>query len=320
MKKNFISQWKNFIIELKIPTLLGLGVILIGIIGGVILTLREQIFISQASPDVTAQNITLSNISDTEATLSWQTSAPAISFVTFGQTNPNEQTVLNDKDSSQVATKPTAHLIHYASIKNLTSKTTYQYKIITGKITSNVAKFTTAIPIEQQVEFRPIIGSVLDKGKPLEEGVVYLSIANASLQSAQVKAGNFLIPLSQIRTTDLSESFPLNEDTIGKLTVISEKGNVNALIKLRNSSSPLPPLKLGQDIDLTIESTPAPASPAAQEITIFDLNGDNRINAADNAIILQNFGKNPKNKKADLNSDGIVDQKDLDLMAKQINQ
>lgn len=320
MKKNFISEWKNFIIELKIPTLLGLGVILIGIIGGVILTLREQVFVSKASPDVTAQNITLSNISDTEVTVSWQTSAPTISFVTYGQTNPSEQTVLNDQDSSQAAGKPIAHLIHFATIKNLLPKTTYQYKIMTGKIASNVAKFTTATPISQQIGFRPIIGSVLDGNKPLEEGVVYLSIANASLQSAQVKTGNFLIPLSQIRNSDLSDNFPLSEDTIGKLTVISEKGNVNALIKLRNSSSPLPPLKLGQDIDLTIESTPAPASPSAQEIIIYDLNGDNKINATDNAIILQNFGKNPKNKKADLNSDGVVDQKDLDLMAKQINQ
>lgn len=320
MKENLISKGKDLLIKFKIPTLLGLSIIIIGIITGVFLTLKEQIFISRASPDITAKNITLSNISDTEVTISWQTSAPTISFVTFGQTNPNEQTVINDKDSSEPENKPKIHLIHYVTIKNLLPKTTYQYKVITGKIASNVGKFTTATPINQQVGFRPIIGSVLWENKPLEESIVYLSITNATLQSAQVKAGNFLIPLSQIRKTDLSDSYSLSEDTVGKLTVISEQGNTNALFNLKTSSNPLPPLKLNQDIDLTIESTPVPASSTAQELVIYDLNGDHKINAADNAIILQNFGKKGKRIKGDLNSDGVVDQKDLDLMTKQINQ
>ena len=320
MKKDLISEGKNLLIKLKIPTLLGLSIILIGIIAGVFLTLREQIFISKASPDITAKNITLSNVSDAEVTISWQTSAPTISFVTFGQTNPSEQTVLNDKDSSEPENKPKTHLIHYVTIKNLLPKTTYQYKVITGKIASNVDEFTTATPINKQVGFRPVIGSVFEGNKPLEEGIVYLSIANATLQSAQVKAGNFLIPLSQIRKTDLSDSYSLNEETIGKLTIISDKGNANALFSLKTSSNPLPPIKLGSDIDLTIKATPIPASPSAQELIVYDLNGDNKINAADNALILQNFGKKGKAIKGDLNSDGVVDKKDLDLIAKQINQ
>lgn len=320
MKRNLIFEGKNLLIKLKIPTLLGLSIIVIGIIAGVFLTLREQIFISKASPDITAKNITLSNISDTEVAISWQTSAPTISFVTFGQTNPSEQIVLNDKDSSEPENKPKTHLIHYVTIKNLLPKTTYQYKVITGKIVSNADKFTTATPTNQQVGFRPVIGSVFEGNTPLEEGIAYLSIANATLQSAQVKAGNFLIPLSQIRKTDLSDNYALSEETIGKLTVISDKGNTSALFSLKTSSNPLPPIKLGSDIDLTIKATPIPASPSAQELIVYDLNGDNKINAADNALILQNFGKKGKGVKGDLNSDGIVDKKDLDLIAKQINQ
>lgn len=320
MKKKIISEWKNLLAELKIPTLLGLSIIIIGIIVGVFLTLREQVFISRALPDVTAKDTTLSNISDTEITISWQTSTPTISFVTFGQTNANEQTVLNDIDSSQPISKPKIHLIHYVTIKNLLPKTTYQYKVITGKTVSKVNTFTTATPINQRIDLRPIIGSVLDGNKPVEEGIVYLSIANAALLSAQVKAGNFLIPLSQIRKTDLSDGYPINEDTVGKLTVISEKGNTNALFSLQESNNPLPPLKLGQDIDLTIKATPVPASPSAQELIVYDLNGDNKINAADNAIILGNFGKKGTGIKGDLNLDGAVNQKDLDLMSKQINQ
>lgn len=298
--------------KFKIPTLLGLSIILIGIITGVILTLREQVFISQASPNAKAQNITLSNISETEITISWQTSTPATSFITFGQESPNETTVLDDRDTNPAPSGagPKAHSIHYVTIKNLLPKTSYQYKIISGKTQSEILKFTTATPPSEQTGFRPIIGSVLSGGKPLDEGIVYLSIAGATTQSALIKSsGNYLIPISYIRKSDLSDSFSLSENTTVKLTVVSDQGQANALFKLKTTVNSLPPINLGENLDLT-----------TQDLSKYDLNGDGKINAADNAILLDNFGKNPKDKKTDLNEDGVVDQKDLDLMAKQINQ
>ena len=102
-------------------------------------------------------------------------------------------------------------------------------------------------------------------------------------------------------------SFPVL--TTAKLTVISDKGSASALFKLKTSNEPLLPLTLGQNIDLTTEIIPQ-----------YDLNSDGKINATDNAIILDVISKKTINKEADLNGDGIVDQEDLDLMAKQINQ
>lgn len=317
---------QDFINKFKIPTILGLGIIISGIITGVILTLKEQIFISQASPNVSVQNVTLSNISEDSLAISWQTSAPAASFITFGQTNPNEQVVLDDRD----AKTPKAYSTHYVTIKNLLPKTSYQYKIISGKNSSETDKFTTASPTGLQTGFGPIIGSVVNGDKPLDEGIVYLSIADATTQSAPVKSsGNFLIPLSQIRKSDLSEGFPISEDAVAKLTVVSSLGSASALFKLGMSNNPLPALKLGQNIDFTTEDNSI-STPSTRELNKYDLNEDGKINAADNAIILdivQNFvkkGKSEQNsaayKEADLNGDKVVDQKDLDLMAKKINQ
>ncbi len=296
--------------QFKIPTLLGLGIIFFGIGAGIFLVLRNQSFISQASPNLTPQNITLTNIEDSSITISWQTQQPVASFITFGQESLKEQTVLDDRDNNSPAGGPKPQTIHYVTLKNLLPKTTYQFQIVTGKIVSDTNKFTTASPLSSQTEFRPIIGSVRSKDKPLDEGIVYLSIADATTQSALIKSsGNFLIPISQIRKADFSDSFPLSDDTTAKLTVISDEGSTSALFKLKTLNEPLPPLILGQNIDLTTEVIPQ-----------YDLNADGKSNAADNAIVLQNLGKNPKNKKADLNNDGVVDQKDLDLMSKQINQ
>lgn len=309
---------KNFLSKFRIPTILGLGIITSGIIAGVTLTLREQNFLSKASVDILPQNATVANISESEVNISWQTSAPAASFLTFGLKDPLEQTVLDDRDSKT----PMAHSIHFVTIKNLLPKTPYQYKIISGKISSDTSRFETATPLTAQTGFRPVIGTILDgnersssTNKPLTEGIAYLSIDGAITQAALIKSsGNFLISISQIRNSNLSDSFPLTADTVLKLNIVSANGQASALFKLKDSGN-LPPIKLGENLDLTL--TP---SPYDQNLTKYDLNGDGKINAKDNAIILQNFEKKGRNIAGDLNGDGIVDQKDLDLMSKQINQ
>ena len=299
---------RDFLNKFKIPTLLGLSVIIIGIIGGVFLNLREQTIISKASPDVTPQNIILSNIGDNSVTISWQTSVPVASFVKFGQTHPDEQVILDDRDSKN----PQPHTTHYVTIKKLLPKTIYQYRIVSNKIQSDIMELTTAAPLSAQTGFQPIIGSVLDNNTPVGESIIYLVITDATVQSALTKTeGNFLIPLSQLRKSDLSDIYPLKEDTVAKLTVISAKGEASALFRLNDAEAGLPPITLGENLDLTL-----PANALAK----YDLNGDGIINAADNATVLQNFGPNPKNAQADLNGDGVVDQKDLDAVAKQINQ
>lgn len=305
----------SFFNKFKIPTLLGLGVIILGIGVGIYLILQEQELITKATPDVTPQNITLTNIEDRTLTISWQTTTAVASFISYGQNSPDEQTALDERD----ATSPKPHTTHYVTVKNLQPKTSYQFKIISGKLTSDTFKGTTAAFSANQNGFSPVIGSILDNDKPVEEGLAYLSISGAVVQSALVKSlGNFLIPLSFIRKQDLSDIFQLTEDDIVKLTVIAEKGTVSAVFKLNSSGLILPPLKLGQNVDLTN---------ILEELKKFDLNKDGLINAADHAIILQNFGPPreasagaSKNPQADLNSDGVVNQKDLDLMAKKINK
>lgn len=307
--------------KLKIPTVLGLGIIIAGIISGLVLTFKEQIITSKAAPDISPQNITLTNITDNSVTVSWQTSTPVSSFITFGQTNPKEQTTLDDRDANpstnptSEASGPKPYSIHYFTIKNLLPKTTYQYRIVSGTTSSAVSKFTTATPLSNQTEFRPIIGSIINNDKPLDEGVVYLSIADASTDSSLVRtSGNFLIPLSQLRTSDLSGDFSLTKDTIAKLTIISNSKQTSVLFRLSDLDNALPPIKIGEDLDLVNVASPTPAPVSNQDLDKYDLNADGKINSTDYAIILQNFGRNPKNKKADLNGDGVVDQKDLDLL------
>lgn len=315
----------NFFNKFKIPTLLGLGIILLGLISGLYLVLREQIFLSQAAPDLTPQNIAITNITDDSAVISWQTNASTTSFITYGQKDPTEQTVLDDRDGNI----PKPHSIHYVTLKNLLPNTGYLFKITSGKLISEVSKFATAMPLTNQTGFTPIIGSVMNGNNPLNDGFVYLSIQDAAPESSLIKSGgNFLIPISQIRKTDLSDIFPLTAGTTAKLTIHSDKGGASILFKLQANATPLPPVKLGQDIDLTVpQETPMPSS-TTNNLDKYDLNNDGKVNSADYAILVSCLGKQPHATlpgnisclKADIDGDGVIDQKDLNLMSKKLKE
>lgn len=302
----------NFLTKFKIPTLLGLGIIISGIATGVFLTFKNQGIISQASPDISAQDITISNLSDSSVTISWQTSIPTPSFITLGTQNPNEITVLDERDKE--STGPKSHVLHYVTIKNLLPKTTYQYKIISGNKSSEIFSFTTTTPLNSQSKIGPVIGSAVSDNKPLEEGIAFLSITDATTQSALVKSGgHFLIPISQIRTTNLTENFNIIEDSVAKLTIIAPNGQASVLFKPLEFDNGLPPISIGDNLDLTIET---------EDPTKYDLNGDGRINSADSSIILQNKGpvsSSTKSPKADINQDGFIDQKDMDRLIRQFS-
>lgn len=320
----------NFFNKFKIPTLLGLGLIILGLFSGLYLVLNEQVYLSQAAPNLTPQDITISNITDNSVTISWQTNIDVPSFITYGQNNAGEQTSQDNRDTNPISNNsgPKPRLNHYFTLTNLLPDTNYSFRISSGKLKSEVMKFKTATPIINPAGFTPIIGSVISSdNNPLSDGIVYLSIPNATTQSALIRTdGNFLIPISQIRKEDLSGIFPLTEKIAAKLIIRSEKGNSNILFLLQENSPPLPIIKLNQDIDLTTPDTTPSPSPNINDLDKYDLNNDGKINSADFVTLTTCISKKSNLvlsqtlscTKTDINKDGFVDQKDLDLMSQKL--
>lgn len=302
--------------KFKIPTLLGLAIILIGTGTGVWLVSQKQDLTANAGPDQVPQQITISNIQDQNVSISWTTRSPSSEYVAYGITNPSENTAIDVRDSSKTG----EYTDHYVNIPNLTPKTTYQFKIVSGKDTSGKPlPFTTASSSLSQGGLQPVIGSVVDKNnKPLTEGFAYLTIPGATLQSSQVSPiGSFTIPLAKVYKTNLSEVQTLDSAMLVSIKISSPQGIAQATFPLSLASKPLPTLKIGDNLQL---SEPSPTPYINPDLLIYDLNSDGSINTSDYSIILRNFGKSPKEPRADINKDGIVDQKDVDLMSQKIKQ
>jgi hypothetical protein len=302
--------------KFRIPTLLGLTIIILGTIAGVYLTLEQQTIESRAAQDNTPQSILLTNITENSVTVSWQTQARAIGFIKYGINSSNEKTALDDRDKE----KPVQRTIHYVTIKDLQPDTAYKFKVFSGtSMSQNNLTFTTAKE-NPPGAYQPIIGTVVEGEEFLTDGIVYLTAENMSDQSTLIGTfGNFIIPLNSARTEDLTQIFPAKDEMRGKLRVLAENSRT-ATATFNLGDSPIGILKIGSNINFEkiIEAPLTTTAPTNQ--SVYDFNGDGKLNASDYALVIDNLGRNPEDKRTDLNNDGVVDQKDLSQMQQEIDR
>lgn len=301
--------------EIKIPTLIGLTVLTIGLGIGVFLTTNQQILKSRASANFEPKNVTIINITDNSTAISWKTTEPTSGFVQAGTTSSLGLTFKDERDQEL----PQPHLLHFVTLTNLSPNTTYYYKINSGSSlypTKETLTFRTISPIPAN-NLQPLVGTVLQEDKtPASEALITLEVPGAqTLATISKKGGNFILPLTQLKSEDLTQSWqtlPASariKITDGRLTSILN-------FKLTSAQNFLPPIILGQNQDIT------PQEPSSTSSSKYDLNGDGIINSLDLSEVLKNVGpsKSPKNMKADLNNDGKVDQEDVSIISKSISK
>ncbi|MDO8429489.1 MAG: fibronectin type III domain-containing protein [Candidatus Daviesbacteria bacterium] len=279
------------LLSTKIPTLLGLGVLVAGLTTGVILVSTNQIFQSQASPTFEPLGVEVSNISDTQATISWSTQSPISGFIKASKESSLDQSYKDDRDESA----PENHQSHFVTIRNLTPKTTYYFKIQSGTTlypSTDPLTFTTAAEVLTQ-NLLPIIGQVLTPDYlPADDVILLLNIPGGQkLASITKSGGSFILPLAQLLTEDLSTNFLLSEtQTIAELFIVSPSGKSKVELELPLSDSEIPPIVIGQDQILASDESTATPTPTPK----LDVNDDGVINSVDRIISQQNAGKSTK--------------------------
>ncbi len=301
--------------SVRIPTLLGLAILFMGLGGAVFLVNQNQIFQSHAAPLISPTNISITNITDSQASISWETDQNLPGFIKFGTSTAIVHTAGDIRDING----PQNHKIHFVNLTNLSPNTTYYFKISSG--TSyyplvDTLRFSTSSVFNPTGNL-PIIGDIIDSsGQPPSEALITLEIPGAQTISTISKlSGSFILPLADLRSTDLSQSFSWPKEGVeGKLTITDLKQTSIISIHLPSSKSSLPLITLGQNYNINVPlQSPTPSiSPTSSPLSKYDLNGDGKVNILDALIVARSFGK--KDKRLDFDGDGIVDQKDLNII------
>ncbi len=305
---------------ITIPTIAGIGLLLIGLIAGVSLVTQNQILKSKAAVGEGPKNINLVNISSTSTSIYWQTDEATTGFIQVQTPSGQKKTYLDERDLNG----PQPHKFHFATLTNLEPSTTYSYQIYSGSTTYPDTPATLKTSSQTPTnDWAPIVGTVVDtNNQPIGEALVFLEINGVSkLATITKNGGNFILSLSSINLEDLEEFSKNNDGSYqAKLIVQGPVNKTEAAISLPQKDTASNPLVIKNVSSTLVLPTPQPTSSTAKtstssaKIVKYELNGDGKIDATDLSIILRNFGTSSKNPKADLNFDGIIDQKDANLI------
>ncbi len=248
----------NNIFNKRIPTLLGLLAIVIGIGITSFLTKTGVIFTGLASPTDEPTNVQISNVSDTSFTVSYTTDGAVFGSLNAGLNSSLGTTVLDDRDKTL-----TAHKTHMMTVRNLVPQTSYLFSITSGQNTFlkngvlyNV-KTGPAIDLPLITQRGSLTGKVvMPDGSSAADVVIYLGVDGAQTLSTLAKTdGSYDLPLNSIRTADLMSYYSIPKGINVKLSIFGNSLSSKATLT-SDQLAQVPTITLSQNYDFTISNSP----------------------------------------------------------------
>lgn len=232
----------------KLPTIVALLVLILGIVAGIYIIRQRQSLTSLANPEEAPKEVRITNITDKSFTVSWVTNTETTGFIAYGKS-----TSLGATTSPE--TKPA--LVHHVSIPALTPETTYHFKVASNNNLfengSSPYNTKTAPALSSIPSPFVISGSVnISAGVPSPDILVYVTVPGTTpLSTTTDNSGRWSLPLSTARNASLSAYTAYTPTSI--LEIFAQAGkNRFATAKIQaGSARPVPPIILGKTHDFS---------------------------------------------------------------------
>ncbi|HSW89864.1 MAG TPA: fibronectin type III domain-containing protein [Patescibacteria group bacterium] len=263
----------SFLDKKHIPTVLGILILGIGLVGGIILVNQTGTtgFLPRASPETTPKNLKVTNTTDTGFTVSWVTDIKTPGYIKYGTTASNLSVTVTD-DRDQISGSVDNYITHHVTFRSLQAGTQYYYKIGTGAnllYDNNGTPYTTTTAgSSTSGTSSTMYGQVQNaSGVPAPGVLVYVaSDVSAPLSTLTQTSGSWVIPLSNARSKDLRQSASFSPDTV--LTLLITDGTQSSTVTVKFSGAqPVPEITLGQSSDFTVVIASGEPTPTPAEIT-----------------------------------------------------
>jgi hypothetical protein len=269
MKRSFSQK--------QIPTVLGIIVLIVSLIGGIaFIGTGGGVFSPRATPQTTPKKVKVTNVKDDSFTVSFVTDESTTAFIKYG-TEANSLKLQAGDDRDQLSGSVNPSTTHYITVRDLQPSKAYYYTLGTGsssKFDNNGAPFTvqTTKKIGTPPLSKTIYGNISsENGTPASGAIVYIKVGDAGELSALVKeSGSWALPLSNARNGDsfaaITDTDQLNISVQGPL--VSSTAVVTALV---SEAQPVKNITLGQNGGAetsTTETTTVLTSPSPN-ITLY---------------------------------------------------
>lgn len=210
----------------RIPTILALFLLVLGIGLTVFLVKQGTFVVSQAAPDHTPQNVVISNVTDTSFTVSFWTKDPSVAVVQI----EDGDSYVNTLSSNE------ASVTHVFDVQGLQASSDYGFSIVSNEETymdsGALYKAQTApVPPLEIPEIPSLAGRVLlPSGGVASGALVYLSIEDSQIISTVTNSsGEYVFKFPQgIRTRDLKGFYVLEDGDF--LALVSRLGELSSQV------------------------------------------------------------------------------------------
>lgn len=206
-------------LDKRIPTLLGLTVLVVGLVIGIVLLGQgTNVFAPRATPETTPKQIRITNVSDTSFTVSFATDDSTPGFLKYGTEEKKTSTQAPD-DRDKITGSVESYTLHHITVTGLQPATQYYYLLGTGSgstFDNDGSPFSikTVARAGTPSAAKTAYGSVsTETGSPADGAIVYIAIDGIGELSTLVKSsGSWAIPLSNARLKDTGAYAELTED------------------------------------------------------------------------------------------------------------
>lgn len=232
----------------KIPTLIAVTTLLVGVVAGIVLIQQQQSVQTSASAENSPHNVTVSNVQSDAFTVSWTTDNPTAGFVLWGSgvspSNPAQSMGGGSKE------------VHMVKVTNLDPDTEYSFTITSaGTVFNNsgeVWKVKTGPTLGAPESSRVMSGTIETKdGSHASQSVVIVTAPGMSpLSTLTSSTGSWVIPLSLARTEDLLGYAALGSSKL-EISVFSSGQTKASAVANADVNQALPTITLGHAHDFT---------------------------------------------------------------------
>jgi len=282
---------KNTIWEKRIPTILGIIFIVIGIGLTSLLVNQGIIFIGKAAPGSSPVQLTITNVTDSSFTVTYLTEAETVGSVNYGKDQKLGQIARDDRD--QQSNTLNSRIIHNITIRSLSPLTKYYFSITNGQETylnegspyiAQTGKVISDLPPDQL----PLSGKVITvSGTTPKEALISASIDGSQTISTLLKEdGSYILPLNSLRNSDFSSYFDFSKKLI-RLEIIGDDFSKSSII-ISLEQNPVPTVTLSKNYDFSSQLEPIASSSA--ETNILPTNSTDT--AVKNTVSISSFAEN----------------------------
>jgi len=272
----------------KIPTLLGLVLVVVGVAITVVLVGRGGRLIPRAKSTCQPENVQITNFSDKHFSVAWTTEEECMgsAVIIDGQT---ENVFLDErnKDGSIEASFKT----HFVNVENLEPEKEYRVLLISGQSRFGLSgsinatcketltagtdidplRLTMAYELSTiSIRSQPLNGTVMNEEEPAGGAIVCIDIEGLAPLSALVSGSGFwMIPLSGILQSNLStEVDSLPDGLTEEISVIGEDDQKSFAFNTTGNDDPVPIIYLGNNYDFINDAGGASPVPEATTPTL----------------------------------------------------